>query len=395
VPRPRIILLYADTGGGHRATAQAVDMAIHQLYGDAYQTEAVNAIHALPYPYDQAEKVYPVAISQSRLGYAFFWNATNNRGSTAASRFFIETAGYNRTHHFLKQHPADLYVSCHPMLNQAIPEALHQISPGTPVVGIVSDLCTVHALAWSPKVTHYTVPTEVARQAALQNGILPNRITVTGQPVLPNFAARVHEGRTKRVQMGYAPGRSVVLVMGGGDGMGHLVETVQALAQSDLPIQIVAVCGRNEQARATIHAMPSHTPIRALGFCDNIPELMGSADVLVTKAGPGSICEGFIAGLPLILYDAVPGQEEGNITWVTQSGAGYWCPTPVQVVEQVSQWLTHPDQMRQNSRSALAQARPDAALNIARVIADTFAQRTSQLPISEDRFDWRDLLEKM
>ncbi len=373
ITQPRIALLYADTGGGHRATAQAVEQALHQRYGDTYRTEIINAIQALPYPYDQAEKVYPIAVSQSRLGYELFWNATNNWGSTTASRFFIENAGRYRARHFLEQHPADLYVSCHPIVNQAIPEALHEFSPATPVVGVVSDLSTVHALFWSPKITQYTVPTEAARQRAIQNGVLPSRITVTGQPVLPNFAARVQQGRLQRLQLGLVPDKRVVLVMGGGDGMGHLVETVQALAQSHLPIQIVAVCGRNAQARAAIQAMPKIAPTQALGFCTNIPELMGAADMLVTKAGPGSICEGFIAGLPLALYDAVPGQEAGNITWVTESGAGQWCPSPTQVLQQVSQWLTHPKQMAQASRASLAQAQPDAALTIAGVIADTLA----------------------
>ncbi len=378
ITQPRITLLYADTGGGHRATAQAVDQAIHQLYGDTYRTEIVNAIHALPYPYDQAEKVYPVAVSQTRLGYELFWNATNNRGSTAASRFFIENAGRYRVRRFLQQHPADIYVSCHPIVNQAIPEALQEVSPSTPVVGVVSDLSTVHALFWSPKIAHYTVPTEAARQRAIQNGVLPERITVTGQPVLPNFAARVQQGRLQREQMGYAPDKTVVLVMGGGDGMGHLVETVQALAQSDLPIQIIAVCGRNEQARAAIQAMPTVAPTQALGFCNNIPELMGAADLLVTKAGPGSICEGFIAGLPIALYDAVPGQEAGNIEWVTQSGAGQWCPSPELVLDQVRQWLQQPAQMQQASLASLAQAQPDAALHIARLIALTVG-----VPLSE------------
>lgn len=62
--------------------------------------------------------------------------------------------------------------------------------------------------------------------------------------------------------------------MAGGDGMGHLVETVHALAYSNLPIQIVAVCERNEDARTATMAMHTNVPTKALGFCRNIAELM-------------------------------------------------------------------------------------------------------------------------
>ena len=122
-----ISLLYADTGGGHRATAQALQRAIVQLYGDTYSTGLVNAISALPYPYDQAEKAYPLAISQSRLGYELFWNLSSNRASTVASRMFLETAGA-RARAFLKQHPADIYVSCHALVNQELEEGLCSVA---------------------------------------------------------------------------------------------------------------------------------------------------------------------------------------------------------------------------------------------------------------------------
>ena len=369
--QPRIALLYADTGGGHRATAEAVEQAIHQLYAGMYHTEIINAINALPYPYDQAEKIYPRAIKQFRTGYELFWKATNNRRTTTASRFFLETAGRDRAREFLLQHPADLVVSCHPILNQAIPEALNDVAPNTPIVGVVSDPSTVHALFWSPRISQYTVPSHTAYLRAIENGVSPEHVTVTGQPVAPTFAARVSAARLQRTHAGSSPGKSVVLLMGGGDGMGHLVETVHALAHSNLPIQIVAVCGRNEDARTAIMAMRTNVPTKALGFCKNIPELMGAADMLVTKAGPGSICEGFVAGLPMLLYDAVPGQEEGNIDWVTDCGAGHWCPSPMLVLEHVRSWLAQPGAMRAVSQASLAQAQPDSALKIATVIINT------------------------
>ncbi len=371
--KPVIALLYADTGGGHRATALAVERALHHLYAGAFETRIVNAIHALPYPYDQAERAYPIAIKQSRQAYRLFWNTTNNRGSTAMSRLYMQSVGGRAARAFVDHNPADLYVSCHALVNQVIPAAARR---GTPVVGVVSDLRTVHALFWSRSVAHYTVPTSEARALAIRNGIAPERISVTGQPLLPDFVERVRRGRGMRAHYGLREDLTTLLVCGGGDGMGRLVDTVRALAQSELPIQIIAVCGRNAAACAAIDALPKRAPTRAFGFRDDLPELMGASDVLVTKAGPGSICEGCAAGLPIVLYDAVPGQESGNIDYVTHSGAGVWRPSPEAVCDQIRTWIRAPQLLRAAAAAALSHAQPDAALQVARVVVDTLLAHT-------------------
>ena len=93
------------------------------------------------------------------------------------------------------------------------------------------------------------------------------------------------------------------------------------------------------------------------------------ADLLITKAGPGSLHEAFLAGLPLILSGAVPGQEEGNVRLVVEGGAGVWAPRPAQAAALVARWtgaetglLAH---MAARSR---ALARPGAANAVAEEI---------------------------
>ena len=59
-----------------------------------------------------------------------------------------------------------------------------------------------------------------------------------------------------------------------------------------------------------------------LGYCDNVPELMRAADLLVTKAGPGTIAEASLAEVPVVVYDFIPGQERGNLKYVETNGIG-------------------------------------------------------------------------
>jgi 1,2-diacylglycerol 3-beta-galactosyltransferase len=98
---------------------------------------------------------------------------------------------------------------------------------------------------------------------------------------------------------------------------------------------------------------------------------MRAADVLVTKAGPGTLSEAFNAGLPILLYDFLPGQEEGNVGYVVQAGAGLWAPGPKAVVQALRQWVgpqAEAQALARAAENARKLARPDAARRIAQFI---------------------------
>lgn len=359
-----IVLIYADTGGGHRATAQAVAAGLQRIGGTGVRTELVNATPYMPYPYNVAERAYPAAIAHARTGYAAFWHLTNNKPYAALTRASMQISGRRAILRFFAEHPADVYVSCHPLVNQMLPQTAQRLHPNAPFVAVVSDMVTIHSLFWSDHIARVLVPTNEARALAIRHGMRPDRVIATGQPVLPDFAARVSRGRAMRKSLGLHEHMFTTVLMGGGDGMGRMTQTAQAIASAGLPIQLVVLCGRNERARDELHAQGIH----AIGFTDQVPEYMGAADALVSKAGPGTIAEAFVAGLPIVLYDAVPGQESGNIDLVVRSGAGTWKPQPQAVVEQLSLWLHDPRLRATAAAAALTQARPNAAIDAGREI---------------------------
>jgi 1,2-diacylglycerol 3-beta-galactosyltransferase len=112
-------------------------------------------------------------------------------------------------------------------------------------------------------------------------------------------------------------------------------------------------------------------PTRIYGFVNNMPELMGAANILVTKAGPGTISEAFIANLPVILSGYIPGQETGNVTYVQEHRAGLLAEKPQEIANLVREWM-EPDNpsLQEMARNAAALAKPEAALTIARKVCD-------------------------
>ena len=96
-----------------------------------------------------------------------------------------------------------------------------------------------------------------------------------------------------------------------------------------------------------------------------MPDFMGATDILVTKAGPGTISEALNAGLPMILYSRLPGQEEGNTSYAEDLGVGVWAPHPEQIIQALQQWIQQPESYTRAVTACHQAARPQAARQIA------------------------------
>ena len=107
------------------------------------------------------------------------------------------------------------------------------------------------------------------------------------------------------------------------------------------------------------------------GFTRELPDFMRAADVLVTKAGPGTIAESLNAELPIILYSKLPGQEDGNVTFVVEEKVGVWNPDPKQVAQTLVEWVGNPEIRQRYVENCKRAARPDASRQIARAIGET------------------------
>lgn len=370
--RIRVVILYANTGGGHRSAAQAIEQGLRRVCAEDCDVSLVNAFSKLRFPWDTVERDYPYWVNYGRMLYSVSFKSTNGRRRVLALRRMGELITDPMAEAIVREHPADVYISCHPVYNHYVPRKAHELGVPAKYVNVVTDLVTGHLFHYAAEVDLCIVPTAEAADIAIENGMPPAKVAVIGQPVWPDFQHRMGNRAETLKSLGLAADLPVVLMMGGGEGMGRIGITAREIAFSDLPVQFVIVCGRNTNLMTDLEFINPRVPaMRVLGFVSNVPELMGAADVLVTKAGPSTICEGFIAGLPILLYDAIPGQEEGNVEYVVRHGAGAYIPNPFAVPKQIRNWLSSPDDMRRMQTASHGLARPNSALDIARAAIAT------------------------
>ena len=267
----------------------------------------------------------------------------------------------------INQNPADMIVSLHPLANDPFLHALGKHHP--PFITVVTDLVTTHALWFHEAVDLCVVPTEAAYQRALLAGLSTEQVKVIGLPVADRFCQPIGNRKALLHKLGWPQELPVVLLVGGGDGMGPLEKTALAIAEANLPITLVVIAGRNVELKQRLeaHKWPMTTLI--YGFVHEMPDFMRAADILVTKAGPGTISEAMNAGLPMILYSRLPGQEDGNVDYVISEGVGVWAPKTSYIVSALHAWINHPRQLALAAEACCQAARPDAARQIARILA--------------------------
>jgi len=262
-----------------------------------------------------------------------------------------------------------LIVSVHSLANEPVLRALGQERP--PFITVVTDLVSVHASWYHRWADLCIVPIEAARRRAIKYLLEPKQVRVVGLPVADRFCQPLGDVEELRNQLGWPMDVPVVLLVGGGEGMGPLEKVVSAISNANLPIALVVIAGRNKGLKAKLAAGDFSIPTFVYGFVKAMPDFMRAAEVLITKAGPGTITEALNASLPMILYSHLPGQESGNIPYVVSEGAGVWAPHPEQIVDTLRRWLENPDQYDQAVQACRKAARPDAARQIAHILVET------------------------
>lgn len=375
--RTRILILMSDTGGGHRSAAEAISDALAREFPGRHEVTIADAIAegAWP-PFNHMADWYLPVVTYGEKWWGRGFRTTNHRPVIRTAQPILGMMMGFKLRHLIRQHSPHLVVSVHPLLSAHAHRVVEAVRPGTPFVVVVTDLFDPHGLWFDPKADLTLVPTGGADKIARKNGVPAEKLRVVGQPVSLKFLSRGRSKVEERTQLGLTPEQTTILLVGGGEGMGKLYEIARAIAETRLPLQLVVIAGRNKKLRDKLESTDWEVPVRVEGFVTNMPEWMRASDVLITKAGPGTIMEGLACGLPILLSGYLPGQEEGNVTFVRESGVGVLREEPEEIARTLTEWLAPGDEtLAQFSARARELARPGAALDIAAILDDVLASR--------------------
>ena len=432
----KVLFLSADTGGGHRASAESLAKSFQNHYpGTTYDLLDVWTDHGV-WPYYNLVPSYKHLSAHPRQ-WGLFYHLSNNYLYEVAYDLHSWLTCERRIRRRIREYNPDVVVSVHPTMNNVPLIATRKIAKKDgrhiPFFTVVTDFGSAHTTWFQKNVEKIFVASDrLAKLAKRRGRIGKDKLVMSGLPIRHDFAVQAErlgdrtteQGRAYQVEtkekLGLDQNKRMVLVMGGGEGVGSLSDIVDGLyakfRKAGVDATICVVCGRNDKLKqelatkdwekvlqdshvpkkrrrilevlrphrskriqqtldrvhhqqeleeeAGVYHAPGQVDVMGLGFITNMAEYMVAADVLVTKAGPGTIAEAAAVGLPVMLTSFLPGQEAGNINVVLDGGFGDHCEGPDGIADEVSCWLQDEQLMRVMSQQAREVGHPHAASDI-------------------------------
>ncbi len=342
---PIIDLIYFDAGGGHRAAANALKAAIEQQ-NRPWTVRLVNLQEVLE-PLDVFKKVTGIRLED-------IYNLLLKNGWTLGSEYMLPfmqaVVRFNHKPavkllraHWIDTRP-DLVVSLVPNFNRPLFDSLREASASTPYITVMTDLADYPPHFWIEKQDQYLVcGTRRAYDQARTAGYPEDHLFQTsGMIIRPMFYEPVEVDRqTELPKLGLDPARPTGIVLFGGQGSNVMVKIAERLADSSSGIQLIMICGRNEELAAKLRAVQGGVKMHVEGFTSEIPRFMAISDFLIGKPGPGSISEAVAMKLPVIIERnawTLP-QERYNADWVIEKGVGVVLKNFSEIARGVSELL--------------------------------------------------------
>lgn len=348
----KVLFLEASGGGGHISITTAIIQALNK------KNPNIQTIRADVMP-PFAHKLYQIASRQFVNAFFLLYKATDNsRGELIASRLNRMISREKLTKIILES-KADLIFSNYALAVAEIPKILEKIGKPVPFIVFVPDPFTVHNIYLSKKADLTLVSTLTAYQTAINNGILPGQLDVTGHPVREEFIKAPQNIRQLKKQLGLDPDKFTILFGGSGHGAektleiliylgarpsGNLIKRLIRLANLDyktyyklffrifkrqnkntLPFQAICVCGDNTELKEELELLNFPSYIKPLVYLksDNMADLIHASDLIVAKAGPNILFESVAAGKPFLATYHIKGQEDGNIDLIKCAQLGF------------------------------------------------------------------------
>jgi hypothetical protein len=324
----KLDFVFFDAGGGHRSAATALK-AVSEEQGRGWEIDLMNLQEVLD-SLDVFRKITGIRLED-------MYNRMLANGWTLGSEYMLPAMqAVIRMFHpkqvamladYWTRNRPDMAVSLVPNLNRAMYAGLQRVDPAIPYVSIVTDFADYPPHFWMEKQDQYMIcGTARAADQARQMGYKPEKIFLTSGMILrPGFYGDYSHDRTiERERLGLNRNKPTGVMLFGGQGSKVMEKIAAAVQNCRSDMQLIAICGKNDELAGRLRAMKTKMPLHVVGFTSEVPYYMSLADFFIGKPGPGSISEAVAMNLPVIVERnswTLP-QERYNADWVLEKHAG-------------------------------------------------------------------------
>jgi processive 1,2-diacylglycerol beta-glucosyltransferase len=378
----RALILSASSGNGHVRAAQALEKSFAQVQ----LAEEVVHIDALKYTSFMLRNVYSKGyaevVNNAPAVMGWLYDFADKPWKDERERLAFDRLNTIPLAKFIVGYKPELIVCTHFLPAEIVSWLLCRKKIKSYHAIVVTDF-DAHAMWLCRHYDRYFTAIEETSNYLQYIGVPKAKLSVEGIPIDPVFDEE-KDKIAMRKKIGLDLDKPTVLISSGGFGFGPMEQVIKAMQQVKHPLQVLSMCGKNEKLKTKLEQLAQRLPadsplsIFPMGYTQQMDEYMSAADILLGKPGGLTTSEALAKGLVFVVVNPIPGQEERNSDHLLEEGVGIRCNNLPTLAYKLDKLLDDPNGMRSKQENAKRLGRPQAALAIARDLAECCA--VSALP---------------
>lgn len=326
----KVLIFYGSYGGGHLSAARSIKDYIENNYND---TE-IKVVDCIEYINKLFNKVTTKAYVDFSKNARWIWKQLyygSESGGLARISNSINRIMAIKLDKLIQEFCPTLIISTHPFSSQMCAILKQKGKLDCTLATVMTDYAPHNQwLVAHEFVDYYFVAHEGMKEQLIKRGVESNKIFATGIPLSNRFLLNYDKPKILQ-EYNLSPDKKTILFFCGGEygfGKDKTFNRLKAIIDTFPNLQVIAIAGRNEKMKekfdTLVEKTNSQNTVKILSYTNQVPELMSVSDLVITKPGGLTTTESLASGLPLIIIDPLPGQEEENADFIEKSGAGVW-----------------------------------------------------------------------
>lgn len=373
----KILIFYGSYGGGHLSAAKSIKEYIEKNYTDTdvvmldcieYVNKIINKLTTKAYA-DMAKNAHWI---WKQLYYNSEKNGALARIGNAVNRLMAI-----KLNKLFKNGAPDLIISTHPFSSQMCAILKSKGKINSQIATILTDYAPHRQWLEKPEyVNYFFVAHDGMVEDLVKRGIDRNKIYSTGIPLSNRFLAHYDKDGILK-EFGLAKNKATVLFFAGGEygfGKDTTFNILKTIIEEFDNLQVVAIAGKNVKMQAKFETLIKETDsedtVKVLSYTNKVPELMSISDIVISKPGGLTTTESLASGLPIIVINPIPGQEEENAEFLEQKGVGIWLKKNDNIKEKLREILSSTEKIKEMKINARLLSKKNSTADICKILLE-------------------------
>ena len=372
----KILIFYASYGGGHLSAANSIKEYIEENYTNI----EIKLVDCMEYVNKTINKVTTTAYNEMAKNAPWAWGKVYSKSQSGVISSISKNSNKLfaiKLNSLLEEFNPDLIISTHPFSSQMCAYLKKKNKIHTKIATIMTDYAPHEQwLIGSDYIDYYFVAHDGMRQSLIKQGINEEKIFATGIPLSTKFLAHFNKEEILSY-FGLVPNKKTILFFAGGKfglGKSRTYEMLRTFAKEFDHIQVVAISGKNPKMKKNfeeiVHTYKKEDSIKIIEYTNKVPELMSISDLVVTKPGGLTTTESLASGLPIIVINPIPGQEEENAEFLEKNHLAFWIKNDDDSKEVLDKILRDSETLQKMKVNARLFAKKNSCKDICKILLD-------------------------